>query len=65
MRSYPNRLPLSGTVVQRVADHVDRFDYDRLYGNFDNAIDADAKAIVHRSAERHAAWVNGDFDHLT
>lgn len=65
MRSYPNRLPLSGAVVKRVADHVDRFDYDRLYGNFDNTIDADAKAIVHRSAERHAAWVNGDFDHLT
>ena len=65
MRSYPNRLPLSGAVVKRVADHVDRFEYDRLYGNFDNAIDADAKAIVHRSAERHAAWVNGDFDHLT
>jgi hypothetical protein len=65
MRSYPNRLPLSGAVVQRVAKHVDRFDYDRLYGNFDNAIDSDARAIVHRSAERHAAWVNGDFDHLT
>jgi len=65
MRSYPNRLPLSGAVVKRVADHVDRFDYDRLYGNFDNSIEADAKAIVHRSAERHAAWVSGDYDHLT
>ena len=65
MRSYPNRLPLSGAVVKRVAAHVDRFGFDRLYGNFDNAIDADAKAIVHRSAERHAAWASGDFDHLT
>lgn len=65
MRSYPNRIPLSGAVVQRVAEHVDRFAYDRLYGNFDNAIDADAQSIVRRSAERHAAWTNGDFDHLT
>lgn len=66
MRSYPNRLPLSGAVVKRVAKHVvDRFGFDRLYGNFDNVIDADAQAIVHRSAERHAAWVSGDFDHLT
>ena len=65
MRSYPNRLPLSGAVVKRVAEHVDRFDYDRLYGNFDNSIETDAKAIVHRSAQRHAAWVDGDYDHLT
>lgn len=65
MRSYPNRIPLSGAVVLRVAAHVDRFAYDRLYGNFDNAIPVDAQSIVRRSAERHAAWVNGDFDHLT
>lgn len=65
MRSYPNRIPLSGAVVRRVADHVGRFDYDRLYGNFDNSIQSDAAAVVRRSAERHAAWVDGDFDHLT
>jgi hypothetical protein len=65
MRSYPNRIPLSGAVVRRVAEHVGRFGYDRLYGNFDNSIEADARAIVQRSAERHAGWTAGDFDHLT
>ena len=65
MRSYPNRLPLSGAVVDRIATHVGRFAFDRLYGNFDNVIPADAGGIVRRSADRHIAWVRGDFDHLT
>ena len=65
MRSFPNRLPLSGAVVERVTRYVERFEFDRLYGNFDNVIDADARAVVRRSADRHIGWVNGDFDHLT
>jgi hypothetical protein len=65
MRSFPNRLPLSGAVVDRIARHVDRFDFDRLYGNFDNVIPSNAREIVRSSANRHIAWVRGDFDHLT
>ncbi|WP_421735376.1 hydrolase [Cellulomonas sp.] len=65
MRSYPNHLPLSGAVTRRVADHLDRLEFDRLYGNFANVIASDAKAVVRRSADRHIGWVNGDFDHLT
>jgi glyoxylase-like metal-dependent hydrolase (beta-lactamase superfamily II) len=65
MRSYPNHLPLSGAVARRVADHVDRLPFDRLYGNFANVIASDAREVVRRSAERHIAWANGDFDHLT
>jgi hypothetical protein len=65
MRSYPNRFPLSGAVVDRIASHVERFAFDRLYGNFDNVIPTDARAIVRRSANRHIGWVRGDFDHLT
>ncbi len=34
MRSYPNRIPLSGAVVDRVAKSLDPFEYDRLYNNF-------------------------------
>ncbi len=64
-RSYPNRIPLSAAVVERVTAHVEQFDFDRLYSNFGNVIDADARAIVRRSAERHQGWVRGDFDHLT
>jgi len=65
MRSYPNRIPLSAAVVERVATHVAQYPFDRLYGNFDNVIDADALAVVRRSADRHIGWVRGDFDHLT
>jgi hypothetical protein len=65
MRSYPNRIPLSGAVVDRVARALDPFEYDRLYNNFGASIPVDAKAVVRRSADRHAAWVRGDYDHLT
>ena len=65
MRSYPNRLPLSGPVVERIARTLERFDFDRLYANFDTVIDRDALAVVRRSADRHRGWVRGDFDELT
>lgn len=65
LRSYPNRIPLSGAVVQRLADATDALVFDRLYNNFGSSIKADARAVVRFSADRHAAWVRGDFDHLT
>ena len=65
MRSYPNRIPLSGAVVDRIAEHVGRFEFSHLYNNFQNVVDADARAVVRRSADRYIAWVRGDFDHLT
>jgi hypothetical protein len=65
MRSYPNRIPLSGAVVQRLAGATDLLEFDRLYNNFGAVIDHDARAMVRFSADRHAAWVRGDYDHLT
>jgi glyoxylase-like metal-dependent hydrolase (beta-lactamase superfamily II) len=65
MRSFPNRIPLSGAVVERVTKHVEQFAFDRLYGNFDNVIPGDARLVDRRSADRHIAWVRGDYDHLT
>jgi hypothetical protein len=65
LRSYPNRLPLSAAVVQRMADTLAQLRFDRIYGLFTNAIDTDARAAVQYSAARHAAWVSGDYDHLT
>lgn len=65
MRSFPNHIPLSAAVVDRVAKHVGRFAFDRLYGNFATVIDSDARTVVRASADRHIAWVNGEFDHLT
>lgn len=65
LRSYPNLLPLSGAVVQRMADSLAQLRFDRIYGLFTNSIDSDGQAAVQRSAARHAAWVRGDYDHLT
>jgi hypothetical protein len=64
-RSYPNRLPLSAGVVARIAAQVEPLRYEQIWSNFDNAIMAGADQAVQRSAERHVAWVRGDFDHLT
>jgi hypothetical protein len=65
LRSYPNRIPLSPAVVERVTRKVEELSFDRLYDNFDTVIDTDARAAVRRSADRYIAWVRGDFDHLT
>lgn len=65
MRSYPNRIPLSAGVVERVTQAVEVFSFDRMYDNFGRTIDTDARAAVRRSADRYIGWVRGDFDHLT
>ncbi|UEJ81164.1 hydrolase [Brachybacterium halotolerans subsp. kimchii] len=65
MRSYPNRIPLSGPVALRVAEGAARFDFDRLYGNFAGAVLQDAREAVLASARRHAAWASGEHDELT
>jgi glyoxylase-like metal-dependent hydrolase (beta-lactamase superfamily II) len=65
LRSYPNNIPLSAAVVDRVATATIAHPFDRIYGNFGGVIPWDAHAVVRRSADRHMAWVRGDFDHLT
>ncbi|HWC23370.1 MAG TPA: hydrolase [Flexivirga sp.] len=65
MRSYPNRIPLSGNVVLRIADRVKPLAFEEIWNNFGLAVPTDAAAAVQQSAQRHAAWVRGDFDHLT
>ena len=65
LRSYPNRIPLSGAVVQRMSDTLAGLRFDRIYGLFTNTIEADAAAAVRFSADRHIAWVRGDYDDLT
>ncbi|MEO5320449.1 hydrolase [Arthrobacter sp. CC3] len=65
MRSYPNHLPLSGAVALRIAAQLEDLEFDRIYGNFNNAIAYGARAVLHDSAQRHNAWARGDFDDLT
>jgi hypothetical protein len=65
LRSYPNRLPLSGNVVQRIATQLEGLHFDRLYNNFGAVVPVAAKRVLRESADRHAAWTRGDYDHLT
>jgi hypothetical protein len=65
LRSYPNRIPLSPAVVQRITHAVAQLPFDRLYDNFGTTIDAGASAAVTRSANRYSEWIRGEFDHLT
>jgi hypothetical protein len=64
LRSYPNRIPLSPVVVQRITRAVTQLSFDRLYDNFGTAIEAGAAVAVTRSADRYSGWVQGDFDQL-
>jgi glyoxylase-like metal-dependent hydrolase (beta-lactamase superfamily II) len=65
LRSYPNRIPLSPAVVERMTRAVTQLPFDRLYDNFGRTIEADAAAAVRRSADRYSGWIRGDFDQLT
>jgi hypothetical protein len=65
MRSFPNRLPLSAAVVERIAAALDGVPFHGFYDNFGNTVDGDAAETVRRSADRYARWVRGEFDHLT
>jgi hypothetical protein len=64
MRSYPNRIPLSPRLVQRIVDRLEPYEYDRVYGLAGGIVRADAKNVVRRSAERYINWVTGANDHL-
>jgi hypothetical protein len=65
LRSYPNRIPLSTAVVQRITRAVTQLPFDRLYDNYGTSVEAGAAAAVSRSADRYCGWVRGEFDQLT
>ena len=64
-RSYPNRIPLSAAVVERMAGAVAPLRFDYLHSNFARAVPSGAHEAVQYSAQRHIAWVRGDHDDLT
>jgi glyoxylase-like metal-dependent hydrolase (beta-lactamase superfamily II) len=65
MRSYPNLLPLSAAVVERIAERALALRFDRLFNNFGRSVPSDAHAVIRASADRYIAWVRGDHDELT
>jgi hypothetical protein len=61
LRSAPNRIPLPERLVRQVVAAVEPYPFDRIYtGWWDLTLDADARAVLHRDAERYIAWVRGD-----
>jgi hypothetical protein len=65
LRSYPNRIPMSPAVVERLARALAEVTFDRLYDNVGGTIDTGAAEAVRRSADRYIGWTRGDFDELT
>ena len=65
MRSFPNRIPLSAPVVERIVTALEELRFDRLYDNFGRTIDTGAAEAVRRSAERYSGWTRGSFDDHT
>jgi hypothetical protein len=54
MYAYPNLIPLGANAVQRIADSIAPFSYDRIHGGwFGRRVPRDAKAAVDRSVDRY------------
>lgn len=64
MRSYPNQLPLSPGLVRRLANRLEPYEFERLYGLAGGKVRRDGKLAVRRSADRYIEWVGGANDHL-
>jgi hypothetical protein len=62
MRSYPNLIPLPEATVGEMVAALEPWPFERLYGGwFGRVVDADAKAAVHRSAERYRRALTAGF----
>lgn len=60
MYSYPNLIPLPASSVRQIVSAVEPFDFDRIYGAWWGlVVGTDAKAAVHRSADRYTRWIQG------
>jgi len=58
MYSYPNFIPLSASTVDSIVNKVLPLKFDRIYGHFFGLeIEADAKNLVRRSAERYKSAI--------
>lgn len=59
--SAPNRLPLPAPAVQGVADAVDGYDFDRIYGGWwEPVVRSEGKRILQSSARRYIEIMQGD-----
>lgn len=59
MYSYPNLIPLSGAAVRRIVKAVEPYEFERIYGAFERTVMREGNAVVHRSAQRYLAALEG------
>jgi glyoxylase-like metal-dependent hydrolase (beta-lactamase superfamily II) len=60
MYSYPNLIPLPASTIRRIAEKLEPWDFDRIYGGWwGRIVERDAKDAVRRSAERYVRAVSG------
>jgi hypothetical protein len=63
MRSYPNLIPLSAKQVIGIADALEPFQFDTVYGHyFDRVIPTGGKQILEISVKRYVAAINGAYN---
>jgi glyoxylase-like metal-dependent hydrolase (beta-lactamase superfamily II) len=61
MYSYPNLIPLPEAAVRGIADALEPYAFETIYGAWwDRIVRRDGKAIVQRSAERYARALRGE-----
>jgi glyoxylase-like metal-dependent hydrolase (beta-lactamase superfamily II) len=59
--SYPNMMPLSAKAVQRIADTLRPWPFDRIYGAFPGRqVMADGAGVAQRSAARYIELLAGE-----
>jgi len=60
MWSYPNLIPLSAAKVQRMAELLEPFEFDAVYGSFSGRgqIDANGKQVVATSVARYITRIS-------
>jgi glyoxylase-like metal-dependent hydrolase (beta-lactamase superfamily II) len=63
MYSYPNLIPLPEASVRAIADGLEPYDFESIYGAWwDRVIPRDGKGIVRRSAERYGRALRGELE---
>ena len=61
MWSYPNLIPLDEPTVLGIAERVERFAFDRVYGGWwGRVVVSDGPAAIRRSADRYVARMRGE-----
>ena len=59
MFSYPNLIPLPADAVRKIADALEPFAYDRIYGAWwDRVIEKDAQVVLEQSVARYLKAIN-------